>query len=45
MTCERALAVIAAEHAAPKGLLLLGETVCDLTRCPVEIATDTGVPR
>jgi DNA-binding MarR family transcriptional regulator len=42
-SCERALAVIAAEHAAPARICrYCDETACDLTRCPVEIATDTG---
>jgi DNA-binding MarR family transcriptional regulator len=42
-SCERALAVIAAEHAGPARICrYCDETACDLTRCPVEIATDTG---
>jgi DNA-binding MarR family transcriptional regulator len=42
-SCERALAVIAAEHAAPARLCrYCDETACDLNRCPVAIATDTG---
>ena len=41
--CERALAMIAAEHAAPARICrCCDETACDLTRCPVEIATGTG---
>lgn len=41
--CERALAMIAAEHAAPARICrYCDETACDLSRCPVEIAATTG---
>jgi DNA-binding MarR family transcriptional regulator len=42
-TCERALAGVAADHPAPARICrCCDETACDLTRCPVELATDTG---
>ncbi|HSD02783.1 MAG TPA: hypothetical protein VLB81_10450 [Gaiellales bacterium] len=42
-TCERALAGVAADHPVPARICrYCDEKACDLTRCPVELATDTG---
>jgi MarR family transcriptional regulator, negative regulator of the multidrug operon emrRAB len=42
-TCERTLAGAAAGHPAPARLCrYCDEKACDLTRCPVELATGTG---
>jgi MarR family transcriptional repressor of emrRAB len=42
-TCERALAGVAADHPVPARICrYCDEKACDLTRCPVELATDSG---
>jgi DNA-binding MarR family transcriptional regulator len=45
-TCERVLGVVAVDQAAPARICrYCDETACDLTRCPVELATGSGGAR